>query len=125
MLSFHFEIDLTERNGVVILSTGTIYHRTKIGGFTDRRDNSLLNFHTHPVEEGGLSITVPSFEDIYLTEFASPRTPMILCHEKGLIVYQKPILINQLTGKPFLGEARDLMLIWGEDNGNDLSQKQT
>ncbi|MEK7673290.1 MAG: hypothetical protein AAB373_05395 [Patescibacteria group bacterium] len=114
-----YEIALTERSKKVVLTTGKNRSIPTTANFIVRRDTSRLSLHTHHIGLGQ-ETTTPSFSDIYLTDFASPRTPLILAHRLGLTVYRRPILLDPSTLKPVRSDIRDTLLLWGEENNIDI-----
>lgn len=121
LLSLSFEVALTEANGHVIVETGKEHSADGGPGFLERRDHSRLSMHTHPLpkKEGELPVNTPSFSDVYISEFASKSTPLLLATPSGLMHYRKPVF-NPLTKQPFTGEARDMMLGYSKHHGVDV-----
>jgi len=112
LLTLPFEVALTEQNGRVVLTTGTAHNTGSGDQYLERRDHSKLSFHTHPIRESMPSANTPSFEDVYITDFADESTPLIVAAEGGIIVYTKP--------EGGRREAREVMLEYCDTKGVDI-----
>jgi hypothetical protein len=120
LLQLPYEVALTERNNIVVLTTGG---KTNIGAendFLNRRDNSKLSLHTHKNTSNQQSINTPSFADIHCTEFAKPSTPLLLAYKEGIMLYSKPKPITDPENGKITDDVKDIMLIYCESHGIDL-----
>lgn len=63
LIQLNYEVELTEQNNKIILSSGA----EDKGGLEsgERRDSSKLSFHTHTKKQGETVKNMPSFADIY------------------------------------------------------------
>ncbi len=126
LLELPYEVSLTERNGKVILATGTADSTGLEKEYINRSHYSRLSFHTHPTAGEGQVVNTPSFSDIYNTDFASKNTSMVLASHKGIMVYIKPI--SSKVSDEFLPDARDVMYKYctshlykdGENNEHEI-----
>ena len=120
LTSFEFEFGITEDRGILYIETGK---KNYVGGESDknnkRRDTSRLSLHTHPNHEGEATVHTPSFSDIYITDFASKNTPLVLATSEGIIFYGKPTY-DPINKKAWTGEPRDLMLMYSKHYGYDI-----
>lgn len=109
LVQLNFEIELTEENNKIVLSVGC-----ENGGRLEegeRRDSSKLSFHTHTEKKGETTKNTPSFSDTYISSDASPTTPLVLAHGRGIMVYHKPFL-DPVTKEKTNECSRDLMLTY-------------
>ena len=120
LISFPFEITLTESNGHIFIETGKEQETHGGPEYMQRRNYSRLSMHTHPiVKDGVLPSDTLSLPDIYVSEYASKETPLILASQSGIIHYRKPTF-NPITNELFRGEARDILLTYCEHYGIDV-----
>lgn len=117
LLQLPYEISMTEHNGKVLLSTGTEKEALIEHQAMERRYQSKLNLHTHIGEKDGRFLNAPSFSDVYISDFASEQTPLLLVTNAGILHYKKPTI---LEGKEVDKEARDIMLFYCQKKGVDV-----
>jgi len=121
LLYFPFEIALTGSPKRLLLTTGTKHNSPPEENFEKKRDTSKISLHTHPISEREFPVTTPSFSDIFIANFASPKTKLVLVHLGGIIIYHNPTF-NPDTKKPFnyTDDIRDLMLSYCKKRGIDI-----
>lgn len=120
LLSFNYEFGLTEKNGQIVLTTGRKNGTGSNPDFINRRNRSGLSLHTHPIHtDGTVSVTTPSFNDVYVSDFADKTTPLVLAHADGLMIYRKPIW-DPIENTPFHGDTRDMLLLYTVAQGIDI-----
>ena len=118
LLPFPYEVALTKRGRIVTLSTGTRHYTPKEQKFSDRVYRSETFLHTHPVLEGEVPVTTPSFSDIYPTTCFEGKK-LAVAHANGITIYRAPI-IDPRTRKACRREARDIITIYGEVKHVDI-----
>lgn len=120
LLSFPYEIALTEANGRIVLSTGVANGTGLEEDYRHRRDHSRTSFHTHPADGRDVPVITPSFADVYISEFVSDKTTLGLAHANGVMVYRKPVFDPDTNTSCEDKEARDVMLVYCEKRGVDV-----
>ena len=120
LTTFPYEVAITEADGKLILSTGTINSADGGEGFRERRDNSRTSFHTHPANGGEIPVITPSFSDVYLSEFAGDKTTLGLSHPNGIMVYRKPAYDPDTNTSCEDKEVRNVVLIYCKNRGIDV-----
>lgn len=130
LLDFDYEFALTERNGQVVVTTGTRHTTGAPPNFLFGRDLSRLYLHTHPrAKAGSMDVTTPSFADIYKSDLVNETTPLVLAHAGGIMLFRAPYW-DPIEKRPFNGEAREMMLRYGSYHnidvfGNEGGKKQS
>ncbi len=99
LLKFNNEFAITESANRLIITAGSEHHAGNSDELRERRYSSKLSLHTHPAERGVVYDFI-SDADIDSAGFGD-RIPLVLVHEKGIILYQKP------TKDPDTGENTD------------------
>jgi hypothetical protein len=89
LVDLDYEISLTEKNGFLVLTTGT---RENVGLEVEERGrlaHSGLALHTHPsyAEEAA---DYPSFSDVIVADNTDQTTPLMLATPSGLLLYSEP-----------------------------------
>ena len=116
LLEFPYEFLIHSHRGGLRIETGTEHHVSTDGGYLERAHGLRLHMYTHPLQS---LVTTPSFSDVIVSDFADRRTQQVLAHPDGIMVYQAPVY-NPVHQKPFMGDVRDLMYLYGKSIGIDL-----
>jgi hypothetical protein len=123
LLSLPYECSLTEKNGKIIIETGTVHSAPGASNkeFQERMNRSRLSMHTHIISRTGKqAINTPSFSDIYVSFNVDPKTPLILAAPEGLIHYRQPNL-HPITKAFTDKDPGDLMIIFCKNRGINLN----
>lgn len=114
-----FEVEMTERRGDKVLTTGERESTKGIEDDYEARRRVLysdLDIHTHPSEKNANG---PSFPDLMTVSSRTNKNPSLIAHLEGITFYQKPHL-NPITGEEYDGDPRDLIIIYCRDRKVDL-----
>jgi len=120
LLTLPYEISLTEMNGRIVLTTGLKHENISEKDFINRRDNSKVSIHTHPVYGRKILLTTPSFADVSVSDLASKETTLGLVHANGLMVYRRPISDPGTAKSCKKTDVRDVMLTYCKNRGIDV-----
>jgi hypothetical protein len=116
LLKLPFEVALTEKDGVLILTTGEAHYIWCDDDLRQRRDHSRVYLHTHPIHENNPITNTPSFSDVYITDFIDDSTVQILACETSIMIFSKPRTTDKKYKKYEDLEARDIMMEYGQQS---------
>jgi hypothetical protein len=88
LLALPYEVGLTGLDNKVILSTGTYESSGLEPAYNERRINSWMHLHTHPLGRS-VPITAPSISDLLLIDSKKQDS---LVHPEGIMIYGKPTI---------------------------------